>query len=411
MPSLLITNIKSLIQTHDQNPEIRKGRNISELNLLNNAFLLIENGIIHSFGQMNECPERAHKVIDATDKLVFPSWCDSHTHLVYAGTRETEFVDRIKGLSYEQIAAKGGGILNSAKRLNETSEEVLLEESLNRANEIIKTGTGAVEIKSGYALTVEGELKMLRVARKLKELTPLTIKTTFLGAHAIPAIYKSKRSEYIQLIIEKMLPKVAEENLADYCDVFCETNYFTPDETDQILKAAIKFGLKPKIHVNQFTSIGGVKVGVENKAVSVDHLEILTEEDIAYLKNSTTIPTVLPSCSFFINIPFADGRKLIDNGLPLTLATDYNPGSTPSGNIPFVLSLACIKMKLTPEEAINAVTINGSYAMEVNNELGSITPGKKANIFITKKISSYNYLPYSFGSNLIDTVFLNGQVI
>lgn len=411
MPSLLITNIKSLIQTHDQNPEIRKGRNISELNLLNNAFLLIENGIIHSFGQMNECPERADKVIDATDKLVFPSWCDSHTHLVYAGTRETEFVDRIKGLSYEQIAAKGGGILNSAKRLNESPEEILLEESLNRANEIIKTGTGAVEIKSGYALTVEGELKMLRVARKLKELTPLTIKTTFLGAHAIPAIYKSKRSEYIQLIIEKMLPKVAEENLADYCDVFCETNYFTPDETDQILKAAIKFGLKPKIHVNQFTSIGGVKVGVENKAVSVDHLEILTEEDIAYLKNSTTIPTVLPSCSFFINIPFADGRKLIDNGLPLTLATDYNPGSTPSGNIPFVLSLACIKMKLTPEEAINAVTINGSYAMEVNNELGSITPGKKANIFITKKISSYNYLPYSFGSNLIDTVILNGKVV
>ncbi|MBC8047024.1 MAG: imidazolonepropionase, partial [Fimbriimonadaceae bacterium] len=320
---------------------------------------------------------------------------------------EEEFVMRIKGKSYEEIAAAGGGILNSAKKLQGMSEDELFDNALERIEEIKKTGTGAVEIKSGYGLTIDAELKMLRVIRKLKEKSDLTIKATFLGAHALPAEYKNNREAYIKLIIDEMLPAIAAENLADYCDVFCEQNYFTNDETDKILQAAAKYNLKPKIHVNQFTNSGGVQAGIKNNALTVDHLEHIGDEEINALLKSNTLPVALPSCSFFINIPYAPARKMIDAGLPLVLASDYNPGSSPSGNIPFVISLACIKMQLRPEEAINAVTLNGAAAMELENELGTIAIGKKANIIITKKISSLAQIPYSFGSNLIEKVIIN----
>ncbi len=381
---------------------------MAKLPSIGNAWILIKHGIIEDFGSMDDCPEEPKAVIDATGKLVLPTWCDSHTHLVFADTREEEFVGRIKGLSYEQIAAAGGGILNSAKKLAGKSEDELIASATERLNEIMHLGTGAVEIKSGYGLSVEGELKMLRVIKHLKENHPLTIKATFLGAHAIPAEYKQNREEYIRLIIEEILPVIAEEQLADYIDVFCETNYYTPAETSRILEAGIKHGLKPKIHVNQFTSIGGIQVGIQHNAISVDHLEVMTEQDKSDLANSNIIPTVLPSCSFFLGIPYAPARELIEANLPLCLASDYNPGSTPSGNVPFVLSLACLKMKLLPEEAINAVTINGAFAMELQHELGSITKGKKANLIITKPINSINNIPYRFGSDLIEDVLIEG---
>jgi len=384
---------------------------MAALSTLENAYLLIEGAQISEFGKMAQAPAGADEVIDATDKMVFPCWCDSHTHLVYAGSREGEFVDRIKGLDYEEIAKRGGGILNSAKLLNQTSEDQLLEQALERANEIIRFGTGAVEIKSGYALTVEGELKMLRVAKKLKEQTALTIKTTFLGAHAIPLEYKDNREQYIELIINEMLPQVVEEGLADYCDVFCDRGFFTVAETEIILQAAADHGLRAKIHANELDYSGGIQIGVENKALSVDHLEYTGEAEIEALKNSDTMPTLLPSTAFFLNLPFAPARKMIDAGLPVALATDYNPGSSPSGNMPFVLSLACIKMKMLPEEAINAATINSAYAMGVGDQLGSITPGKKANVFITKKIPSYAFLPSALGSNLVERVILEGKIV
>jgi len=351
------------------------------------------------------------EVIDASGKMVFPSWCDSHTHIVYAGSRESEFVDRINGLSYEEIASKGGGILNSAKKLADTDEETLYNSALNRLNEIATYGTGAVEIKSGYGLNTEAELKILRVIKRLKESSPLTIKATFLGAHAFPKEFKDNHQGYIDEIINDMLPKIQKNDLADFIDVFCEKNYFSTSETDTILKAGIKLGLKPKIHVNQFNSIGGVKIGVDNSALSVDHLEVMEKIDIELLKNSKTMPTLLPSCSFFLNIPYGPARKMIDNGLPIALASDYNPGSTPSGNIPFLLSLACIKMGINPEEAINAATINSAYAMGLESTHGSIAKGKIANVFITKEIPSYHYIPYSFGSNLVEKVILNGNLI
>jgi imidazolonepropionase len=408
---LLIKNIKELIQVREKPVKKLCGKEMKELPVLKNAWLKIEGENIHSFGIMSNIPDITGKeeIIDASGKMVFPCWCDSHTHLVFAGSRENEFVDRINGLTYEQIAAKGGGILNSARKLQNTSEEELLISAQKRLNEVIGNGTGAIEIKSGYGLTTEAELKILRVIKKLKEQNDVIIKSTFLGAHAIPAEYKPQRRKYIDMVINEMLPKVAEEKLADFIDVFCETNYFSPEETDEIINAGAQYGLIPKIHVNQFTAIGGIKIAVKNNALSVDHLEVMTEEDVNLLKNSNTIPTLLPSCSFFLNIPYAPARKLINEGLPVALATDYNPGSTPSGNIPFVLSLACIKMKMTPEEAINAVTINSAYAMKSENETGSITPGKKANVFISKEIPSFAYLPYSFGSNLIDTVIINGK--
>ena len=405
----LFTNIKELVQVRDASVRKISGKEMRILPTIKEAFLLIENTIIIDFGLMKNVPLSADKTVDCTDKMILPTWCDSHTHIVYVANREKEFVDRINGLSYEEIANNGGGILNSAKKLQETTEEELYKQSAKRLEEVISLGTGAIEIKSGYGLTVEAELKMLRVIRKLKENYSLPIKATFLGAHAFPIEFKYNKEGYINLIIEEMLPKISEENLADFIDVFCETGYFSVADTDKILSAGKKYGLIPKVHVNQFTSIGGVQISVQHKALSVDHLEIMNDTDIESLLNSGTMPVALPSCSYFLSIPYTPARKLIDAGLPLALATDFNPGSTPSGNMNFVVSTACIKMKMTPEEAINAATINGAYAMNLSEEVGSITRGKKANFIITKEIPSYGFIPYSFGSNCIDTVYLNGK--
>ncbi len=412
MSKILFTNIKQLNGILPKDTQLLKGKELQTIHSISNAYLLIEDDKIAEFGKMSDCPTGTfEQTIDLKGQMILPAWCDSHTHLVFASPREEEFVDRIKGLSYEEIAKKGGGILNSAKKLENTSEEQLFNDALVRLYEIARLGTGAVEIKSGYGLSLEGELKMLRVIKRLKKVSPLIIKATFLGAHAIPAKYKDNREDYINLIINEILPIIKKENLADYIDVFCETNYFTPKETDRILKAGAEIGLQPKIHVNQFTSIGGIQTGIENKALSVDHLEIMTEDDIKNLKSSNTIPTLLPSCSFFLSLPYAPAKKLIDNGLPIALATDFNPGSTPSGNMNFVISLACIKMKILPETAINAGTINGAYAMGISDIAGSITKGKKANFIITKPIKSLALLPYFFGHNQIDKVYINGTLI
>ena len=408
----LIINIKELLQTESSPKEMVCGKEMKILPKIENAFLLIENDCIKDFGEMISIPKlNADTIIDATDKIVLPAWCDSHTHIVYAGNREQEFVDRINGLSYEEIAANGGGILNSSKKLNAISEEELYSQSAKRIEEIMQLGTGAVEIKSGYGLTLEGELKMLRVIKRLNQNYPINIKATFLGAHALPAEFKNNKDAYLDLVINTMLPKVARENLAEFVDIFCETGYFSVADTERLLKASIKFGLIPKIHVNQFTAIGGVQAGVKFKALSVDHLEVMRNEDIEALKNTKTMPVALPSCSYFLSIPYTPARKLIDAGLPLALATDYNPGSTPSGNMNFVISTACIKMKMTPEEAINAATINGAYAMGIEKTHGSICIGKKANIIITKKIPSYSFLPYAFGSNCINKVMIEGTIM
>ena len=408
----LIINIKELIQVRDASILKVSGSEMAVLPTIKNAFLIIEDDLIADFGMMKNLPTiNADKKIDAMGKMILPTWCDSHTHLVYAGNREQEFVDRINGLTYEEIANRGGGILNSAKKLNETSEEDLYDQSKTRLEEIMRLGTGAVEIKSGYGLTIDGELKMLRVIQQLSQNYPITIKATFLGAHAIPAAFAANRKGYIDCIITEMLPEIAKNNLADFIDVFCETGYFTVAETEQIMEAGIHFGLKPKIHVNQFNSIGGIQAGIKHKALSVDHLEIMKPEDIEALKNTETMPVALPSCSYFLSIPYTPAREIIAAELPLALATDYNPGSTPSGNMNFVVATACIKMKMTPEEAINAATINGAYAMGISNSHGSITIGKKANFSITKPISSYYQLPYAFGSNLIESVFLEGKIL
>jgi imidazolonepropionase len=379
---------------------------------IKNAYLLIKDNLIADFGSMDDVPATSvDHTIDATGKMILPTWCDSHTHIVYAGNREQEFVDRINGMSYEEIANRGGGILNSAKKLNDTTEEELYNQSKERLEEVMRLGTGAVEIKSGYGLTIDGELKMLRVIKQLSENYPIAIKATFLGAHAIPLAYKEDRKGYIDIIINSMLPEIAKNNLAQFIDVFCETGYFTVEETEEIMNAGIHFGLKPKIHMNQFNSIGGIQAGVKYKALSVDHLEVMKPEDIESLKNTDTMPVALPSCSYFLSIPYTPAREMIAAGLPLALATDYNPGSTPSGNMNFVVATACIKMKMTPEEAINAATINGAYAMGISNTHGSIAIGKKANFIITKPIPSYYQLPYAFGSNLIETVFIEGKII
>ena len=348
------------------------------------------------------------EVIDADGGMVFPSWVDSHSHLVFAGTREGEFVDRINGMSYEEIANRGGGILNSAKKLSQTNEDKLYEQAAIRLKELIKMGTGAIEIKSGYGLSTESELKMLRVIKRLKNTFPITIKSTFLGAHALPVQFKNNKKDYLKLIEEEMLPKIAKEGLADYIDVFCEKGYFSVEDMERIINTGKHYGLIPKVHVNQFNIIGGVPSAVKLGALSVDHLEVVNQEDIDALKNSTTMPTLLPSCSFFLNIPYAPARKMMSEGLPVCLASDYNPGSTPSGNMNFVLSLACIQMKMNPEEAINAATINGAYAMGISQSEGSIAKGKKGNVFITKQIPSYAFLPYNFGHNTIKKVFING---
>ncbi|MBP9794079.1 MAG: imidazolonepropionase [Flavobacterium sp.] len=405
----LLLNIKELLQIRDTSVTKVSGAEMAILPKIDNAFLLIEDDVILDFGTMENCPNIVvDKTIDVTGKTILPTWCDSHTHIVYAGNREQEFVDRINGLTYEEIANRGGGILNSAKKLNETSEEELYNQSKARLEEVMQQGTGAVEIKSGYGLTVEGELKMLRVIKKLSQNYPIAIKSTFLGAHAFPTEYKENHTAYIDVIINEMLPKIAEEKLADFIDVFLETGYFSVEETERIMEAGKKYGLIAKIHVNQFTAINGISACVKHNALSVDHLEIVTDEDIEALKNSNTMPVALPSCSYFISIPYTPARKMISAGLPLALATDFNPGTTPSGNMNFVVATACIKMKMTPEEAINAATINGAYAMGLSQTHGSITKGKKANIIITKPLTSYYQLPYAFASNLIETVFING---
>jgi imidazolonepropionase len=387
---------------------------MSKIETIKDGFIEIKDGIITAFGSMEEWTGiddwNNTEIIDANGGMVFPSYCDSHTHLVFAANRENEWELRLKGATYEEIAQSGGGILNSAKKLQQTSEDDLLKSALERANEVMHMGTGAIEIKSGYGLSTEAELKMLRVIKRLKELSPLTIKATFLGAHAIPQEYKNNKSAYLDIVINEMLPQVAEEGLAEYIDIFCEEGYFSVEDTERLLAAAKQFGLIPKTHVNQFTILGGVEASVKYKALSVDHLEIMNEEDILALKGSECMPTLIPSCSFFLDIPYGPAKKLMQNGLPVALATDYNPGSSPSGNMNFVASLGCIQMGMTAEEVINATTINTAYAMGVSHELGSIAIGKKANLFITKPISSYAFIPYSFGHQQIDKVIINGKI-
>jgi imidazolonepropionase len=409
--AVLIKNISELLQIRDADVKKVSGAEMAGLPVIKNAWLRIENDLIADFGSMETCPADAAETIDAAGKTVLPAWCDSHTHIVYAGNRASEFVDRINGMGYEEIASRGGGILNSAKKLNETSEDEIYAQSKQRLEEIMRLGTGAVEIKSGYGLTVAGELKMLRVIRRLKENYPIAIKATFLGAHAFPVEFKDNHKGYIDLIIDEMLPAIARENLADYIDAFCETGYFSVTETERVIEAGKKYGLIAKIHVNQFNAIGGIQACVKHNALSVDHLEVLNADDIEALKNSQTMPVALPSCSYFLSIPYTPARQMITAGLPLALATDFNPGTTPSGNMNFVVATACIKMKMTPEEAINAATINGAYAMGLSDSHGSITKGKKANLIITKQIPSFYQLPYAFGSNLIDQVLIDGKII
>lgn len=406
MSKILIKNIKGLVQYGENLPSVRKGKEMKELPILENAFLALEDGVIVAYGLMSDWGGiddwRDLEVIDADGKYVLPAFCDSHTHTVFANSREEEFVDRINGLTYEEIAIKGGGILNSARRLAEMSEDELFDQALERVERLMSYGTGALEIKSGYGLSVEAEIKMLRVIKRLKAECSIEIKATFLGAHAFPPEHKENHRGYIDLIINEMLPIIKEEGLADYIDVFCERNYFSVQEMAEILEAGIAIGLKPKVHVNQFSAMGGVAKAVELNALSVDHLEEISDEDIEALKGSNTMSTILPSCSHFLSIPFGDARRLMENDLPVALASDFNPGSTPSGNLSFVWSLACVKMKMTPEEALNALTINAAYAMELSDSHGTISLGKTTPIIITKQIPSLAYIPYSFGDQLIE---------
>jgi len=412
MPVTLITNIHQLAGVRETN-QLLRGKDLAQLHCIQDAFVLIEDGIIKEYGAMYELelkvPHLPIDIIDAKGQFVLPAWCDSHTHIVFAKSREEEFIDKINGLSYSEIAAKGGGILNSAFALNAATEDELFNSAWKRLEAVKKMGTGAIEIKSGYGLTVEGELKMLRVIKKLKEKSSLSIKSTFLGAHTYPIHFKDNHQGYIDSIINEMLPVIAGEKLADYIDVFCETGFFSPEEMETICIAGMRYGLKPKLHINQLNSIGGIESAIKLNALSVDHLETMTDKDIALLSNSSVIGTLLPTAAFFLRMNYQPARKLIDNNCAIALASDYNPGSSPSGNMNFVLALSCIQMKMLPEEAINAATINGAYAMELQNELGSITVGKKANLIFTKPIPSLAYLPYAFGDNLIDRVMVNGR--
>lgn len=391
---------------------------MSGLSSMDNAWVLVKDGLIADYGEMHELEESDIGLdsnvniqhIDAGGKLVFPSFCDSHTHLVYAGSREIEYIDKIKGLSYEEIALRGGGILNSAKLLQRTSEEELYEQSMERLGEILMQGTGAVEIKSGYGLTPGDEIKMLRVIRRMKETTPVIIRSSFLGAHAIPEEYKNRREEYVNLIINEMIPRVADEALADYIDVFCDRGFFSVEDTERILEAGSRYGLRGKIHANELDFSGGIQTGVKYNALSVDHLEFTGNEEIEALLGSETMPTLLPGAAFFLGMKYPPARTMIDSGLPLALASDYNPGSSPSGNMKFIISLGCIKLKMLPEEVINAVTINGACAMGVEEIAGSVSKGKVANLFITKAIPGYEYMPYAFGSDLIDKVIVAGEI-
>jgi imidazolonepropionase len=407
----LFTNIKSLVGVRTKN-ELLRGKDLAHLPCIDHAYLLVEDDVIAAYGSMNELslkPEDFNYVVNASGKFILPAWCDSHTHLIFAGSREGEFVDKIKGLSYADIAAKGGGILNSAKKLNDTSEDELFRQSYQRLQEVMKLGTGAIEIKSGYGLTVEGELKMLRVIKRLKESSNALIKSTFLGAHTFPQEFKNDHESYIQLLLDEMLPVIAQEKLADYIDVFCEEGFFSPEETERICRAGMSYGLKPKIHANQLNLSGGVQTGVKLNAVSVDHLETMDQDAITVLSNSNTIGTLLPTAAFFLRMPYQPARTLIDSDCAIALATDFNPGSSPSGNMNFVVALSCIQMRMLPEEAINAATINGAYAMELQNEAGSISVGKKANLVLTKPMPSLAYLPYSFAHNLIENVMIAGE--
>ncbi len=414
MSKILIKNIKGLFQVNDELTCAKAGSAMQKGDMLDNAFLAIENDTIVAYGSMEDwggiTDWRDLDVIDAEGKFVLPAFCDSHTHAVFAATREGEFEDRIKGMTYEEIALKGGGILNSAARLRSMSEDELFEDALERIHNLANYGTGAIEIKSGYGLTTEAELKMLRVVKRLKETSPMTIKATFLGAHAIPKEYKNNRRGYIDLMINEMLPKIHEEGLADYIDCFCERNYFTLDEMNEILDAGAKYGLTPKVHVNQFSVMGGVKAAVERGARSVDHLEEMDDADISALKGSTCIPTLLPGCSFFLSIPYGKARKMMEHDLPVALASDFNPGSAPSGNMQLLTSLACTKMKMTPVETLNAITINTADAMGLGDTHGSISIGKKANLIITKRMDDLARIPYSFGENNVASTILNGKV-
>ena len=412
----LILNIKQLVQTELSPRKWVAGKDMARLGILENAYLLVEEDKIAGFGKMEDLDREAVyaggdivKEIDATGRLVMPSYCDSHTHLVYAGSREIEYIDKIRGLSYEEIAKRGGGILNSCERIRKASEEELFDAAYDRIQEIAGFGTGAVEIKSGYGLDTESELKMLRVIRRLKAETPLLIKSTFLGAHAVPLEYKSRQTEYVDLIINEMIPMVAAEELADYIDVFCDKGFFTVEDTDRMLNAGMKYGLRAKIHANELDYSGGVQVGVKYNAISVDHLECMGEEEIACLLESETMPTVLPGAAFFLNMPYSPVRKMIQAGLPVALASDYNPGSSPSGNMKFIMSLGCINYKMLPEEVINATTLNSAYAMGVEEEAGSIAVGKLANFYITTPISGIEYLPYAYTADLIEAIFLKGE--
>ena len=416
--SLLIENIKEIVQVEENPKLLVKGAEMSKLKTIKNAYLYIADGIISDFGSMNNLDKNFLlkdnenvNIIDSKGRMVFPSFVDSHTHLVYPESREIEYIDKIKGLSYEEIAQRGGGILNSAKLMQQASEDELVESALKRLDEIIEYGTGAVEIKSGYGLTIDSEIKMLRVIKRLKKLSPLTIKSTFLGAHSIPLEFRGNQIKYVDRVINEMLPQVAEEKLADYIDVFCDTGFFTVEDTERILEAGQKYNIRGKIHANELDYSGGIQAGVKFNALSVDHLEFTGDEEIEVLLNSNTMPTILPGAAFFLGMKYAPVREMMDAGLPVALASDFNPGSSPSGNMQLIISMASILYKMLPEEAINATTINTAYAMGISDSLGSIAIGKKANVFITKEIPTYEYLPYYFGTNKVDTVILNGEVI
>ena len=418
----LIKNIKELVGV-EYTPQLRKqGKEMARLDTVKDAYLLVEEGKIKAFGPMSELADewcavgladnvRGPRVVDATGRLVFPTFCDSHTHLVYANSRELEFVDKIRGLSYEEIAKRGGGILNSAKATAAATEEELYDMAQRRLEEAMRLGTGAIEIKSGYGLTTESELKLLRVIRRLKETSPMTIKANFLGAHGIPMEYRGHQEDYVDLVINEMIPLVAKEGLADFIDVFCDQGFFTVEDTARILEAGIKYGMKPKIHANEMAVSGGVQVGVKYGAISVDHLEQMGDAEIECLKGTETMPTVLPGCAFFLNLPLSPARKMTDAGLSVAMASDYNPGTSPSGNMQLILSMACIRYRLTPEEAFNATTLNTAYAMGVSDMVGSIAVGKKANFYITKPIPTYEYMPYAYGENKVERVFLGGKEI
>lgn len=415
---IFIKNIHLLVNTETDPVPFRAGNDMMTLHNIPNAWLLTDGDRIAGFGPMETVGSISDQLsqeeylteIDAAGRLVFPSFCDSHTHLVYAGSREIEYTDKIRGLTYEEIFARGGGILNSSRRLHEATEEELVESALDRLNEMLMSGTGAVEIKSGYGLSTEDELKMLRVIKKLKEISPLTIRATFLGAHAVPAEFKGRQTEYVDLIINEMIPMVAAEELADYIDVFCDRGFFTPEDTERILMAGIKYGLRPKIHANELDYSGGIQVGVKYNALSVDHLEFTGDAEIAALKDSETMPTILPGAAFFLNMVHAPARKMIEAGLPVAFASDFNPGSSPSGNMQLVLSMACIQYRLLPEEAINATTLNTAYALGLSDELGSIAVGKRANLFITTPVPNIEFMPYAYGSNKVERVILNGEL-